>query len=142
MPIADEVLSIKEAFGDLRDQRSRTPEHDLTEILMVALCAILAGAESWTGIELWAKAKLAWLRQRLPLPNGIPSHDTFGRMFTAPDPQQFEACFVRWMRRLCPALEGHVVAIDGKTVRHSHDRGKRAIHLVSAYGSGLGVVLG
>ncbi|VVE54730.1 ISAs1 family transposase [Pandoraea sputorum] len=137
-----EVLSIEEAFGDLSDPRSRTPVHGLTEVLLVALCAILSGANNWAGIELWGRAKLNWLRRHVPLKNGIPSHDAFGRVFAALDPEQFEACFVRWMSGLCPALAGQVVAIDGKTIRRSHQRGERAIHRVSAYGSGLGVVLG
>ncbi|WP_243751420.1 ISAs1 family transposase [Paraburkholderia sp. BL10I2N1] len=83
-----------------------------------------------------------WLRRHVQLRNGIPSHDTFRRVFAALNPKQFEACFIRRMSRLCPTLTGQVVAIDGKTVRGSHQRGERAIHLVSAYGCGLGVVLG
>ena len=109
---------------------------------MVALCAILSGADSWVAIQTWGEAKLDWLRSHMPLQHGIPSHDTFGRVFAALNPRQFEACFIRWMRHLCPALTDQVVAIDGKTVRGSHQAGQRAIHLVSAYGTGLGVVLG
>ncbi|VVE85953.1 ISAs1 family transposase [Pandoraea sputorum] len=137
-----EVLSIEDAFGDLSDPRSRTPVHALTEMLLVALCAMLAGSDSWSGIELWGQAKLDWLRRHVPLKNGIPSHDTFGRVFAALDPEQFEVCVVRWMRGLCPALAGQVVAIDGQTVRGSPQRGERAIPRVSAYGSGLGMGLG
>lgn len=136
------ILSIEEAFGTLSDPRSRTPVHNLTEILMVALCAILSGADSWLGIQYWGEAKLDWLRRYLPLANGIPSHDTFGRVFAALDPEQFEACFIRWTGHLCPALAEQIVAIDGKTVRRSHRGDRRAIHLVSAYAAGLGVVLG
>jgi len=73
----DDILSIEETFGDLKDPRSRTPAHDLTEMLMVALCAILSGADSWMGIELWGQAKLEWLRRHIPLQQGIPSHDIF-----------------------------------------------------------------
>jgi predicted transposase YbfD/YdcC len=138
----DDVLSIEEAFGDLSYPRRRTSAHDLTEMLMVALCAILSGAESWVAIQVWGEEKLDWLRRHIPLEQGIPSHDTFGRVFAAPNPNQFEACFIRWMNHLWPALAGQVVAIDGKTVRGSHQRGERAIHLVSAYGSELGAVLG
>jgi hypothetical protein len=137
-----EVLSIEEAFGDLRDPRSRAPAHDLTEMLVVALCAILSGADSWVAVQTWAEAKLDWLRGHLRLANGIASHDTFGRVFAALDAQQFEACFMRWAAHLCPALADEVVAIDGKTVRGSHRGDQCALHLVSAYGSGLGVVLG
>lgn len=78
----------------------------------------------------------------VPLASGVPSHDTFGRVFAALDARQFEACFMRWVAPLCPALDDQVVAIDGKTVRGSHHDGARPVHLVSAYGCGLGVVLG
>ncbi|WP_244137093.1 ISAs1 family transposase, partial [Burkholderia pyrrocinia] len=137
-----DVLNIEEAFGDLKDPRSRASAHDLSEMLMVALCAILSGSDSWVAIQTWGEAKLEWLRRHIPLAQGIPSHDTFGRVFAALDPRQFEACFIRWMNHLCPTLTHQVVAIDGKTVRGSHRAGQRAIHLVSAYSSGLGMVLG
>jgi predicted transposase YbfD/YdcC len=136
------ILSIGQAFGDLRDPRSRAPAHDLTDMLVVALCAILSGAHSWLGIQLWGETKLDWLRRYVPLPHGIPSHDTFGRVFAALNPVQFERCFIRWVSSLCPSLAAQVVAIDGKTVRGSHHGAERAIHLVSAFGSGLGMVLG
>lgn len=122
--------------------RAGTPAHDLTEMLVVALCAILCGADNWFAISVWGEAKLDWLRRYVPLKQGIPSHDTFGRVFAALDPRQFEACFIRWVSRLCPALADQVAAIDGKTVRGSRQAGQRAIHLVSAYGCGLGLVLG
>ena len=80
-------------------------------MLVVALCAILAGADSWSAIEMWGQAKLDWLRDHVQLHNGIPSHDTFGRVFAALNPKQFEACFIRWVSQLCPALAGQVVAI-------------------------------
>lgn len=136
------VLSIQEAFGDLEDPRSRTPTHNLQEMLVVALCAILCGAETWVGIQVWAQDRLEWLRRFVPLCNGVPSHDTFGRVFAALDARCFEACFIRWMSAVIPNLGGQIVAIDGKTVRRSYERGKRPIHLVSAYGAGLGAVLG
>lgn len=94
------------------------------------------------GIQTWGEAKLDWLRRYIPLEQGIASHDTFGRVFAALNPKQFEACFIRWISGLCPALTDQVVAIDGKTVRGSHNGDQRAIHLVSAYGCGLGLVLG
>ncbi|CAN7153577.1 ISAs1 family transposase [Caballeronia sp. LjRoot34] len=138
----DEALSIEDAFGDLKDPRRRTPAHDLSGMLMVAVCAILSGADSWVAIQTWGTEKLDWLRRYVPLEHGIASHDTFGRVFASLNSKQFEACFIRWMSHLCPALVDQVVAIDGKTVRGSHRAGERAIHLVSAYGCGLGVVLG
>ncbi|CAE6866802.1 hypothetical protein R75461_08327 [Paraburkholderia nemoris] len=73
---------------------------------MVALCAVLCGADGWVSIQLWGEEKLDWLRQHMPLAQGIPSHDTFGRVFAALNPKQFEACFIRWMSGLCPALAG------------------------------------
>ena len=121
----DDILSIEEEFGDLNDPRSRTPAYDLTEMLMVALCAILCGADSWVAIQTWGDGKLKWLRRHIPLEQGIPSHDTFGRVLAALNPKQFEACFIRWMSGLCPTLAGQVVAIDGKSVRGSHQRGER-----------------
>lgn len=137
-----EPLSLQDALGDLKDPRVRIPEHDLTEMLVVALAAILSGADSWVGIALWGQGQLEWLRRYLPLRNGIASHDTFGRVFAALDARQFEACFVRWVSGICPAVAGQVVAIDGKTVRRSHGMGRSAIHLVSAYCGALGATLG
>ncbi|MFP3566019.1 ISAs1 family transposase [Paraburkholderia sp. SIMBA_030] len=104
-----EPLSLQDAFGDLKDPRVRTPEHDLTEMLVVALAAILSGADTWVGIALWAQGQLEWLRRYLPLRNGIASHDTFGRVFAALDARQFEVCFVRWVSGICPAVAGQVV---------------------------------
>ncbi|CAE6772844.1 ISAs1 family transposase [Paraburkholderia aspalathi] len=123
----ENVLSIEGAFGNLRDPRIRMAVHDLTEILVVALCAILSGTDSWVEIQTWAEAKLDWLRRYLPLVNGIASHDTFGSIFAALDAQQFEACFVRWTAHLCPALADQVVDLDGKTIRGSHRGGQRAL---------------
>jgi predicted transposase YbfD/YdcC len=137
-----EPLSVEDAFGDLKDPRSRSPEHLLSELLVVAIAAILSGADSWVGIATWGEAKIEWLRQYLKLANGVPSHDTFGRVFAMLDAKCFETCFVRWVSGLCQGLEGKVVAIDGKTVRRSHRLGQGAIHLVSAYCGALRVGLG
>jgi len=136
------ALSIEDAIDDLKDPRSRTSEHDLTEMLVVALCVILCGSDSWVAIQTWGEEELTWLRCHIPLANGIASHATFGRVFATLNPRQFEACFIRWTSHPFPTLVDQVVAIDGKTVCGSHDRGQRAIHLVSAYGAGLGMVLG
>ena len=137
-----EGLSVVVAFGVLKVPRSRSPEHLLSELLVVAIAAILSGADSWVGIATWGEAKIEWLRRYLTLANGIPSHDTFGRVFAMLDAKHFEACFVRWVGGLCQGLEGKVVAIDGKTVRRSHRLGQGAIHLVSAYCGALRVSLG
>jgi len=90
-----QALSIEDAFGELRDPQSRTPAHDLSEMLVVALCAILSGADSWVAIQIWGEETLEWLRGYVRLRNGIPSHDTFGRVFAALHARQFEACLTR-----------------------------------------------
>jgi len=143
--------TISEHFAAVDDPRmERTRRHELLEILTVALCGVLCAAESWVEVEQFGNAKLEWLRSFLALPNGIPSHDTFGRVFARLDPAQFQACFVAWVRDVVTATAGqvepveHVVAIDGKTLRRSHDRtaGRAAIHMVSAWASATRLVLG
>lgn len=108
----------KECFSALPDPRvvARTA-HRLLAILFLTLCAVIGDMDDWEAIEEWGNARLDWLRQFVPLENGIPSHDTLGRVFAALDSTKFEACFVRWMSALCPSLEGQIVAIDGKTAR-------------------------
>ncbi|KWK08662.1 hypothetical protein WT94_15350 [Burkholderia stagnalis] len=118
-----QALSIEDAFGELRDPHSRTPAHDLSEMLVVALCATLSGGDSWVAIQIWGDVKLEWQRGYVPLRNGIPSHDTFGRVFAARNPRQFEACFTRWMSCAFPTLSGELIVIDGKTVRAAHRNG-------------------
>lgn len=135
-------IALLEAFAELRDPRWRECEHGLEELLLVAICAVISGAESWTSVSEWGELKVDWLRQHLPFANGIASHDTFGRVFTLLNAHQFESCFIRWMRHLCPSLDGHHLAIDGKSVRGSHDGKKGAIHLVSAWSATAGLTLG
>lgn len=135
-----------EAFEGLEDPRSRVCPHALEEILFVALCATLSGAESFAGMAQWGRCQEEWLRQFLPLEHGVPSHDTIDRVFARLDPGQFGACFIEWMRRLCPELEnlvedGHI-AIDGKSARRGYGPDGVAPHLVSAWCSQLGVSLG
>jgi predicted transposase YbfD/YdcC len=131
-----------QAFEELEDPRTRNCPHRLDELLLVALCANTSGADSWMSVVDWGRMKLDWLRRFLPFDNGIASHDTFTRVFSLLDAQRFEACFISWMRQLCPALQGELVSIDGKSVRGSHDGGCGAIHLVSAWHSAAGLVLG
>lgn len=138
--------SIGRHFAGLTDPRvERTREHRLVEIVTIALCGVLCGADDWVAIETFGHAKEAWLRTFLALPGGIPSHDTFGRVFARLDPDEFRACFLGWVEAIggAAAADG-VVAIDGKTLRRSHDRGrgKAALHLVSAWASASGLVLG
>jgi predicted transposase YbfD/YdcC len=137
-------LSLTQHFATLDDPRvDRTKRHPLLSIVVIALCAVIAGAESWDDIEEFGVIRADWFATFLDLPNGIPSHDTFNRVFAALDPLQFEACFIRWMRAVAHTLPGQVIALDGKTVRGSHDtaRGKQAIHLVSAWASAHRLVL-
>ena len=137
--------SIEAYFGDLTDPRvERTKRHALLDIVTLALCGVICGAESWVEIEEFGKVKQGWFRQFLALPHGIPSHDTFGRVFAALDPEQFGQGFGVWMAAIAEHTAGQVVALDGKTLRRSHDRtnGKAALHLVSAWASSNRLVLG
>ena len=133
------------AFAEIDDPRcTYKVEHDLLEILIMAICGVIAGADSWEDIALYARSKEGWLRSFLTLKHGIPSHDTFRRVFMLIDPHQFEQCFRHWVgQRLGTNQVGHV-AIDGKTVRHSFDRKREqsSLHLVSAWASEHRLVLG
>jgi predicted transposase YbfD/YdcC len=136
--------SLQSVFEGIEDPRiERTKLHQLEDILLIAILAVICGAEGWVDIEAFGKAKDEWLQTFLALPNGIPSHDTFGRVFARLDPQQFEQCFLSWVQSLNEKISG-VVAIDGKTLRRSHDRarGKKALHLVSAWAAEARLVLG
>jgi len=137
-------VRLAEVFVGLRDPRqAKKVEHDLVEMLVVAICAVLVGADDFVEIEEWANEKVAWLRQYLKLENGIPSHDTFGRVFAAVDAEAFAAAFRRWVSGLLPTLDkDEVVAIDGKTSRRSGKVGATPLHLVSAFAAGAGLVLG
>lgn len=138
-------LTLKEAFATLPDPRlARTRLHPLPELLFIALCAVLCGADGFSEMEEWGHEKEDWLRARLELPHGIPSHDTFGRVFARLDPEAFTACFLRWVEALREPLQGQVIALDGKTLRHSFDRasGQGALHLVSAWATESRLVLG
>jgi predicted transposase YbfD/YdcC len=142
----DKVLpTIEQHFGDLTDPRiDRTKLHELINILVIALCAVIAGADNWEDVEEFGKARIEWFQTFLDLPNGIPSHDTFTRVFARMDPEQFQSCFMRWMRAVSEVLGGQVIAIDGKVLRGSHDKGigKAAIDMVSAWASANRLVLG
>jgi predicted transposase YbfD/YdcC len=125
-------------------RRAATIEHQLIDIVAIAICAVVCGAESWTDLEEYGKAKQAWLETFLSLPNGIPSHDTFARVLARLEPQQMQECFLSWIRAVSQLTLGEVVAIDGKELRHSYDQatGKRAIAMVSAWASTNRLVLG
>lgn len=136
------ILTHFEALTDPRDPN--LIEHKLIDIVTIALCAVIAGADGWVAVEEFGRAKQGWLETFLELPHGIPSHDTFGRVFAALDPDEFAACFLSWVRSVAEVAAGEVVAVDGKQLRCSHDRalGKDAITMVSAWATELGVALG
>ncbi len=119
MSIESLVLHLS-AVGDPRCQGK--VEHRLIDILVIAVCAVIACAESWDDIALYGRSKLAWLRTFLDLPNGIPSHDTFRRVFMLIDPDAFECGFAAWVGSLVDGFKREVIAIDGKTLRRSFDR--------------------
>jgi predicted transposase YbfD/YdcC len=137
--------AIRDYFGNLEDPREDNGKrHPLVNILTIALCGAICGADSWVEIELFGESKQHWFASFLDLSHGIPSHDTFGRVFSLLDAEQFRSCFIDWVQAICEVLEGQVVAIDGKTLRRSHNRtiGKAAIHMVSAWATETQVVLG
>jgi predicted transposase YbfD/YdcC len=132
-------------FGQVPDPRvERTKEHHLLDILVIAICAVLCGANDWVGIATFGVARRAWFQTFLALPNGIPSHDTFGRVFARLDPEAFAQAFLNWTQAIRDVLQAEVIAIDGKTLRRSHDQGlgKGAIDMVSAWATANHLVLG
>jgi hypothetical protein len=139
------TTSIQQHFGGIKDPRiDRCKRHQLLDILVIAICAVICGADDWTEVEAFGNAKLPWFRTFLLLPHGIPSHDTFGRVFARLDPAQFESCFLRWINSLADVLPGAIIAVDGKEARRSHDQrlGKAAITMVSAWAADNHLVLG
>jgi len=128
--------SIWECFHVVRDPRvERTRDHELHDIMVIAVCAVICGAEHWTEMEDFGNSNLAWFKSFLDLPSGIPSHDTFGRVFAALDPDEFEKAFRAWVEMVAETPVGKHYAVDGKTVRRSFDAasGRAAIHMVSAW---------
>lgn len=136
----DKVLpTLEQHFGNLTDPRmDRTKLHKLLDILVSAICAVIAGADNWEDVEEFGKARLEWLRTFLELPNGIPAHDTFTRVFARLDPEQFHAGLLHWMNAVA-----EVIAIAGKVLPRSHDKGigQAAIDMVSAWASANRLVL-
>jgi len=138
------TAGIEEHFGELKDPRIDRQLHKLIDILIIAICAVICGADTWEDVEAFGKAKKAWFESFLELPNGIPSHDTFNRVFNRLDPQQFQSCFMKWISAANELIQGQVIAIDGKLLRRSHDKGigKAAIDMVSAWANSNHLVLG
>lgn len=155
----EDVLELSRQFGALPDPRSHVNrKHLLGDLMVICVCAVLAGSDGPIAIGQWARWKSDWLKRNLELPNGIPSHDTIGRLLMAIKPSAFQACFTAWTKAIMTARESKLqeqaddkslvekrhLAIDGKTARHSHDRrkGLGPLHLVSAWAVDCGVSLG
>lgn len=146
---AGAVTPLQQVFVSIPDPRSaRQVRHDLAELLTVAVCAVLCGADDFVSIEAWGKEKLDWLRGFMRLERGIPSHDTFERVFAMLDPEHFEAAFRRWVGMVIPALAPDaetdvIINVDGKVSRRTRSKLKGPpLHLVSAFAAGVGLVLG
>jgi predicted transposase YbfD/YdcC len=138
-------LSIVEHFGSLPDPRvERRKRHDLLDIIVIAICTVICGGDSWVSMELFGKAKEKWFKAFLELPNGIPSHDTFRRVFMLLNPEKFAECFLSWVSAVSREITGGIVAFDGKTLRRSFDKAAQqsALHLVSAWSSSNNLSLG
>ncbi len=137
------VISIIEYLQELPDPRvERTKEHDFIDILVIAICCLLCGGESFNDMEDFGYAKQDWFKTFLSLRNGIPSHDTFNRVFAALDPGQFLDCFLRWTQSLRQAVAQEIVALDGKALRRALNKGQSAKYVVSAWAESNNLVLG
>jgi len=138
-------IGIREHFAPMKDPRvKKKTRHKLIDIITISICAAICGADDWVSVEAYGKAKYDWLKTFLELPNGIPSHDTFGNVFSALSSTEFEECFLSWIQSVCVVTAGQIIAIDGKKLRRSHDKSsnKSAIHMVSAWASKNMVTLG
>jgi predicted transposase YbfD/YdcC len=138
-------VALLDHFADLKDPRvERTRRHDLLDIIALTICAVVSNADSWEDVELYGKTKYDWLKTFLKLPNGIPSHDTIGRLFTRLDPTTLRDCLLSWIEAVADASADRVIPIDGKTLRGSLDKAnaKSALHLVSAWAAEQHLTLG
>ena len=138
------AATITEHFSELKDPRRYNRRHLLHDIIVIAICAAICGADDWVAVADFGRAKQSWFEKFLELPHGIPSHDTFGDVFKLLDPEQFRRFFIQWVQAVNETTGGQIVPIDGKKLRRSHDKtlGKNAIHMVSAWASENHVVLG
>jgi predicted transposase YbfD/YdcC len=141
--MANTACTIQKYFRRLKDPRiNRRKRHLLMDIIVIAICAVISGSDDWQQVHTFAKVRHDWLKTFLSLPNGIPSHDTFERVFDRLNPQAFQACFRRWMCALHEALGLCQIAIDGKTLRSSGSGGLKALHVVSAWATANCLSLG
>jgi predicted transposase YbfD/YdcC len=141
----ESVRIFREYFSKIKDPRDKRGfRHTLEDILLIAILSIISGADEFTEMEAYGNAKLSFLKTFLKLPNGIPSHDTFGRVFSQIKPEEFRNCFIQWIKDLCGDLQGDIVNIDGKALRHSYDTdsGKSMIYMVSAWANANNLLLG
>ena len=139
------VVSLRECFSVVRDPRREHQRfHHLWDIIAITICAVISGADSWPDVEEYGQCKQEWLESFLELPHGIPSHDTFARVFMLLDPLAFQEGFRNWVQALVEATDGRIVPIDGKTLRHSFDKakGKGALHLVGVWAAESNLLLG
>jgi predicted transposase YbfD/YdcC len=137
-----EPISLLKSFQNINDPRiNRTLHHQLPDLLVIGVCTMICGGEGFTDMETFAKAHEPWLRTFLELPGGIPSHDTFNRVFQAIDPEQFIECFIQWTQSLLPALGDEIVAVDGKALRRAHENGEKIPCVVSAWAAQSGLTL-
>lgn len=136
--------SLEEHFRNLNDPRKSTwlQLHELRDILIIAICATIGGADSFEDIAAFGRAKLDWFKKFLNLRNGIPSHDTFNRVFERLDSKNFKDCFLSWVNAICKLTVGEIVAIDGKTIRGSRSSSEKPLHIVSAWANENQMVLG
>ncbi|ACK72289.1 transposase ISAs1 family protein (plasmid) [Gloeothece citriformis PCC 7424] len=137
--------TICDYFSDIKDPRlERRKRHKLIDIITITICAIISGVQQWTEIEAYGQAKSKWFKKMLELPNGIPSHDTFSRVFQILDPEELRKGFLKWVQSVYEITEGEIVPIDGKTLKGSSDmtNDQKAIHMVSAWASKNRLVLG
>ena len=137
--------SLIEHFSKLEDPRvERNKKHELMDVIVLCVCAVVSGAEGWSDIEEFGRAKLDWLRRYAPLANGVPVDDTIARIISALSVSGFQDCFTSWMEDVVDFSGGEIIAVDGKAHRRSHDhrKGVKALHMVSAWACRNQLVLG
>lgn len=145
MEKGNESANIVKYFSPINDPRiDRTKDHSLINIIIIAICAVICGAGGFVEIEEVGLSLKEWLKTFLDLPNGIPSHDTFGRVFSLINPDEFKSCFIEWIKSVNKITNGEVIAIDGKRLRRSYDKkkNKSAIHMISAWANCNNLILG
>ena len=135
---------IRTFFGNIKDPRAMNIRHNLIDIITIAICSVICSADTWQDISDYGISKYDWFKEFLELPYGIPSPDTFARIFARIDPDEFRSSFINWVKSISSIMDGKIIAIDGKTLRRSYDNSsdKSAIHMVSAWASQNGIVLG